>query len=77
MHWLSAGETVYGIMGQHPTTGKLWVGMSNYVSSNICVYDVSGASPVQESRFFYSAQKGASPAGIDFAYRYTSEWLGK
>ena len=51
--------------------------MSNYVSSNICVYDVSGASPVQESRFFYSAQKGASPAGIDFAYRYTSEWLGK
>lgn len=77
VHWLSAGETVYGIMGQHPTTGKLWVGMSNYVSSNICVYDVSGASPVQESRFSYSAQKGASPAGIDFAYRYTSEWLGK
>jgi len=54
VHWLSAGETVYGIMGQHPTTGKLWVGMSNYVSSNMrsrlfssdCAYPLPSHSDV-------------------------------
>lgn len=77
VHYLSGSETVYGIMGQHPTSGRLWVGKSTFVTSDIYVYDVSGAAPVQEQKYAYTTQKGASPAGVDFAYRFTQEYLDK
>lgn len=77
VHYLSGSETVYGIMGQHPTSGRLWVGKSTFVTSDICVYDVSGAAPTQEQKYAYTTQKGASPAGVDFAYRFTQEYLDK
>lgn len=75
--YISGYETIYGIMGVHPTTNKLWVGKSSYIDSNIYVYNVSGQSPLQEQMFSYPTQKGASPASIDFAYRFTPEYLNK
>lgn len=49
--YLSGNETIYGIMGQHPTTNVLWVGKSSYVDSNIYTYDVSGTSASEINHF--------------------------
>ncbi|MEG1621811.1 MAG: PL29 family lyase N-terminal domain-containing protein [Alistipes sp.] len=75
--FVSGSETIYGVMGQHPTTKKLWVGRSSYVDSNIYIYDVTGASATEEKHFAYPTQKGASPAGIDFAYRFSQEYINR
>lgn len=75
--YISGSETIYGIMGQHPTTKKLWVGTSSYIDSNIYIYDVTGAAGTEDTHFAYPTQKGASPAGIDFAYRFTEEYINK
>lgn len=75
IHYISGSQTIYGIMGQHPKTKKLWVGKSSYVDSNIFVYDVSGTSAIEEKNFSYPTQKGASPAGIDFVYRFTTQYI--
>lgn len=77
VNYISGSETIYGIMGQHPTSKILWVGKSSYVDSNIYTYDVSGASSIQKQVFRYPTQKGASPAGIDFTYRFTTEYINK
>lgn len=77
VNYISGSETIYGIMGIHPKTKKLWVGRSSYVDSSIYVFDVSGSSPSQEQIYSYPTQKGASPAGMDFAYRFTSEYISK
>lgn len=77
VHYLSGNETVYGILGQHPTTGKLWVGKSTFVTSTIHVYDTTGDVPVQEQIYSYATQKGASPAGVDFTYRFMPEYINK
>lgn len=76
-NYVSGSETIYGIMGEHPTTKKLWVAKSTYVSSTIHVFDVTGASAKEEKRYSYPTQKGASPAGVDFAYRFTSKFIEK
>lgn len=77
VNYISGTETIYGIMGQHPTSRQLWVGKSSYVDSNIYIFDVSGITPSQIQQFHYPTQKGASPAGIDFAYRFTPEYIDK
>lgn len=68
------GDIIYGYMGVHPTTEQLWVGKSSYTESRIEVYDVSRSDAVEFSSFY---QKKASPAGVDFAYRFSDEWINK
>lgn len=76
-NYLSGSDTIYGILGVHPSTGQLWVPKSTYTDSDIYVYDVSGTVAVEKYHFHYSSMKRASPAGIDFAYRFGSEWINK
>lgn len=68
------GDIIYGYMGVHPTTEQLWVGKSSYTESRIEVYDVSRSDAVEFGSFY---QKKASPAGVDFAYRFSQEWIDK
>lgn len=79
-HYIPEHEaTLYGIMGEHPKTGQLWVGRTaNYVESKVYLYDTT-TSPATEinNPFHYPTQKGASTAGIDFAYRFTPEFIKK
>ena len=70
----SGGSIIYGYMGVHPTTEQLWVGKSSYTNSRIHVYDVSRSDALEFSSFY---QKKASPAGVDFAYRFSDEWINK
>lgn len=77
VNYISGNETIYGIMGQHPTSKILWVGKSSYIDSNIYTFDVSGITASQKQMFTYPTQKGASPAGIDFAYRFSTEYIDK
>lgn len=70
----SGGDIIYGYMGVHPTTEQLWVGKSTYTQSGIHVYDVSRNEAVETGNFY---QKKASPAGVDFAYRFSDEWINK
>lgn len=76
-NYVTGSETIYGVMGEHPTTKKLWVGKSSYVDSNIYVLDVSGATATEDQKISYPTQKGASPAGVDFAYRFTEAYTNK
>ncbi len=71
-------SNIYGIMGVHPTTGELWVGRTaGYVDSDIFVYNVT-VTPLKEiKKYHYPTQRGASTAGIDFAYRFTPEFVNK
>lgn len=77
VNYLNSSQTIYGIMGVHPTSKELWVATSSYVDSKIYVYDVSGDKPQQKSSFHYKTQMGASPAGVDFTYRFSTEWVNK
>lgn len=77
VNYLNSSQTIYGIMGVHPTSKELWVATSSYVDSKIYVYDVSGDKPQQKSSFLYKTQMGASPAGVDFTYRFSTEWVNK
>lgn len=70
----AGGSIIYGYMGVHPTTEQLWVGKSSYTNSRIHVYDVSRSDALEFSSFY---QKKASPAGVDFAYRFSDEWINK
>jgi len=70
----SGGDIIYGYMGVHPTTEQLWVGKSSYTNSRIHVYDVSRSDALEFSSFY---QKKASPAGVDFAYRFSDEWINR
>ena len=70
----SGGDIIYGYMGVHPTTEQLWIGKSTYTQSCIHVYDVSRSDAVEVGSFY---QKKASPAGVDFAYRFSEEWIDK
>ena len=70
----SGGDIIYGYMGEHPTTEQLWVGKSTYTQSAVHVYDVSRSDALEFSSFY---QKKASPAGVDFAYRFSDEWINK
>lgn len=68
------GSLIYGYMGVHPTTEQLWVGKSSYTNSRIHLYDVSRSDAVEYGSYY---QKKASPAGVDFAYRFTEEWINR
>lgn len=67
-------EGLYGYMGVHPTNGKIYVGSSpNYLSTKIFIYDTPTGGTYSESFSF----KKASPAGIDFTYRFSEEWINR
>lgn len=74
--YIPGDQTIYGIMGQHPTTKVLWVGKSNYITTDIYQYDVTNTA-TEVGHFYYGAQKYASPAGIDFAYRFTDAYINR
>lgn len=65
-------DSIYGYMGVHPTTGRLFVGQSiAYSSTRISVFDTEApAEPVAVYNY-----REASPAGVDFAYRFTEEFI--
>lgn len=77
VNYLKSTETIYGVMGIHPTSKEWWVATSSYVDSQVFVYDVSGDMPHQKSSFRYKTQMGASPAAIDFTYRFSTEWVNR
>ena len=77
VNYLKSTETIYGILGIHPTSKEWWVATSSYVDSKVFVYDVSGDVPQEKSNFRYRTQMGASPAGVDFTYRFSPEWVNK
>ena len=77
VNYLKSTETIYGVMGIHPTSKEWWVATSSYVDSQVFVYDVSGDMPQEKSSFRYKTQMGASPAGVDFTYRFSPEWVNK
>lgn len=77
VHYVTTDITIYGIMGEHPTTHKLWVGTSDFISSKINVFDTSATPAKELKKFSYPTQKGASPAGIDFTYRFSEEYINK
>ncbi|MBE9488019.1 MAG: DUF5074 domain-containing protein [Bacteroidetes bacterium] len=66
---------LYGYLGIHPTTEKLFVGKSinGYTGTAIEQYS-TGDTPSMDKRDEFP--KG-SPAGVDFAYRFTTEWVNK
>lgn len=68
------GKIIYGYMGVHPTTEKLWVGKSTYTKTGIHSYDASG-STAKEIDYFPHLK--ASPAGVDFVYRFSEEWINR
>lgn len=77
LHFLECDNNIYGIQGQHPFTHQLWICNSNYVSSDIYVYNIEGSQTHQIRHMRYGGQKGASPAGIDFGYRFSDEFINK
>ena len=67
-------DGIYGYMGIHPFTEQLFVGTApQYLSTDIYIYESTapGAGYVK-----YSSKK-ASPAGVDFAYRFSEEWINR
>lgn len=67
----------YGYMGEDPYTGKLWVGTTEeYVNTTMRVYGDRGAAN-SPKEYYYPGREGTSPAGVDFYYRFTKEWIDK
>lgn len=77
VNYIKETVAIYGIMGVHPVTEELWVAASDFISSDIYVYDTKSNSPAELRHFKYPSQKGASPAGVDFAYRFSKEFIDK
>lgn len=72
--FINLNEGIYGYMGAHPTNGKIYVGSSpTFMSSKVFIYDSSAGGNYSSSIEI----KKASPAGIDFAYRFTDEWINR
>lgn len=72
--FISAPATIYGMTGIHPVNGFLFMGMSPfYISSQINLYDIAEPTKVLHE---YNYKK-ASPAGVDFGYRFTKEFIDK
>ena len=53
------------------------VSASAIVPYTTYTYDVSGTSASEINHFYYPTQKGASPAGIDFVYRFSEAYINK
>lgn len=67
-------DAIYGYMGVHPVSERLFVGQSiAYSSTRISVFDTE--SPQQPLAVY--DYKEASPAGVDFAYRFSEEFINK
>lgn len=67
-------DAIYGYMGVHPVTGRLFVGQSvAYSTTRINLFDPEAtADPV--AVYDYTE---ASPAGVDFAYRFSEEFINR
>ena len=75
----TSSDPIYGYMGEH-TTGTLYVGLStnSYTTGTIYAYTSDGYGTYTIAHTYnYSDSDHASPAGIDFAYRFTEEWINK
>ena len=69
-------ENLYGYMGVHPTTNILYVGQSSagFTQTTVNLFEL-GEDKVN---FISSFQPNkASPAGVDFGYRFTEEFINK
>ena len=68
----SGYDSIYGYPGVHPTTGSIYVGQSiAYMTTRISVFNPASLSePVQVYDF-----NEASPAGVDFAYRFSETFM--
>lgn len=77
VHYIVTPYVNYGYMGVDPYTERLWIGTSKeYTTSTIFVYSTD-ATPKPLEEYFYPSREGASPAGLDFYYRFTEEWIEK
>lgn len=65
-------DSIYGYPGVHPATGYLYVGQSiAYMTTRINVFDpASPGTPLQQYDY-----EEASPAGVDFAYRFSDAFV--
>lgn len=71
--FVEAEDTIYGYMGVHPVTGQLFVGQSVwYTYTTLSIFDTDDMSESVED---YNYTFAASPAGVDFAYRFSSEFI--
>lgn len=77
LQYLSGNETIYGLWGSIRQPMCCGRQCRAYVDSNIYTYDVSGTSASEINHFYYPTQKGASPAGIDFVYRFSEAYINK
>lgn len=65
-------NSIYGYPGVHPSTGNLYVGQSiGYMTTRVNVFDPAS---LDEPVATYDYQE-ASPAGIDFAYRFSDKFI--
>lgn len=72
-------QSIYGYMGVNPITKRLWLTRSTntYQTGDTYVYDVTKVPAVLKKNFHYGNREGASPAGVDFTYRFSEEWINK
>lgn len=71
---LGGYDALYGYMGVHPESGRLFVNQSiSYMSTRVNIYDPS--SPASPETLYNYVE--ASPAGVDFAYRFSTEFINK
>lgn len=75
----STTDPVYGYMGVHPKSGNLFVGYSTnaYTTGTIEEWSYSSFTWSKINTYSYTDRHHASPAGIDFGYRFTTEWINK
>lgn len=74
---IQVSDNLYGYMGVHPFSEILFVGLSvAYTSTEIHTFQVDKESDKLTPLKEYSYRE-ASPAGVDFGYRYTEEYINK
>ncbi len=68
-------DDIYGYLGVHPVTEELWVTSSstvNWTKTEIRVFDAASGEAVRS----YTGGRGFA-AGVDFAYRFTDEFVNR
>lgn len=74
---INVGETIYGYIGVHPSNETVYVPTSPgyYTRAEIFEYKVAKDNTVTKSNSYEYAK--ASPAGIDFGYRFSDTFINK
>ncbi len=69
-------ENLYGYMGVHPTTNIIYVGQSSagFTQATVNLFELGKDKAKLISSF---QPEKASPAGVDFGYRFTDEFINK